>query len=118
MKLHYLYRGLTKKSRLILSLLIDPEMTFNHLKSLTVSDLKRIINTQHFDDTLKQYANEELIFGKHTSDRVFSNPSGRPYSSTDIEKILKRAHERNGYQYRGRIAYAKKYKNTVTLSKG
>lgn len=114
MKVDQLYGGLTNKSRLIVTLLTAPGMTFDRLRLLTVSELGDALENMRIDTTLISYAKEELIFGKNRDERAFTNPSGRPYSAADVEKILSKTIERNGLDYEGRLAFSKQFKRSTS----
>lgn len=114
MKVDQLYAGLTNKSRLMVTLLTAPDMTFDRLRFLTVGELGQALEYLKIDTALINYAKEELIFGKDHDDRAFTNPSGRPYSSADVEKILCKTIERNGLTYEGRLAFSKQFKRSTS----
>lgn len=101
------YRGLTPKSRLIVALASHEQMTFDVIRTLTVQELRDFLKSENqFGSELLRHT-EEFMAGKDDQTKAITNPSGRPYSVTDIDRILKRAHERANYKYTGRLDFVK-----------
>ncbi len=111
------YPGLTSKSRVIVALLTIRELSLEQVKSLTKGDLAEILNRPNcpFDEALRRYITDELLLKKADHERALTTPSGRPYSTRDLELILEKAHTRAGLQYQGRLAFIDQINSGVRI---
>lgn len=106
---------LTPKSRVIVALLSHSDLTFEKVRSMTIAQARNLIacKTAKLDGATKADL-LLLIDGKQDDEKAFSQPSGRAYSINDLDKILRKAHERAGVKYVGREVFVKNISKNKT----